>query len=305
MKKEVEKVIKEISRIILGKKREIKLVVTCLLAKGHLLIEDIPGVGKTMLAQALAKILGLKYTRIQFTSDVLPADIIGVSVFDREKQKFIFQPGPIFAQMVLSDELNRATPRTQSALLEAMEEQRVSVDGISYDLPQPFFVIATQNQRHHVGTFPLPESQMDRFLMRIHLGYPDPESERELLIGESRLDMINRINPITEVSQLIQMQQNINNIHASDAILDYVQKIMSSSRSESQKYLGLSPRAGIYLLRAARAWAMCEGREAVLPEDVQAVSGSVLEHRLDPEGIRVKGNEFRSTQTLIKSIQLI
>ena len=305
MKKEIDKVVEEISRIILGKKNEIKLVVTCLLANGHLLIEDIPGVGKTMLAQALANILGLKYTRIQFTSDVLPADILGVSVFDKEKQQFIFQPGPVFAQMVRADELNRATPRTQSALLEAMEEKRVSVDGVTHDLPEPFFVIATQNQRHHVGTFPLPESQMDRFLMRLHLGYPDSQSERELLVGENRLDMIKRIKPIMDVSQLIKLQESINQIHASEAILDYVQKIMASSRIEQQKYLGLSPRAGIYLVRAARAWAMCEGRDTILPEDIQAVSGSVLEHRLDPEGIRVKGNEFRSTQELIKSIPII
>lgn len=305
MIKEIEAIIEEVSRIILGKKLEIKLVVSCLLANGHLLIEDIPGVGKTSLAQALAKTIGLEYSRIQFTSDLLPADIVGVSIFDREEQEFKFQPGPIFAQMVLSDELNRATPRTQSALLEAMQEKRVSVDGKSYDLPKPFFVIATQNQRHHVGTFPLPESQLDRFLMRLHLGYPDTQSERSLLTGDDRFDMIRKMTPIVEIEQFKKMQDKVSKIYTSDAILDYIQKIMAVSRSDPQEYLGLSPRAGISLLKAAQAWTMCEDREEVLPEDIQSVAGSVLEHRLDPEGIRVKGTEFRSTQKLIKSISII
>lgn len=302
MKKEIENIVCEISRIILGKQREIKLVVTCLLARGHLLIEDIPGVGKTTLSQALARTMGLKYTRIQFTSDILPADIVGVSVFSKEKQEFVFQPGPVFTQMVLSDELNRATPRTQSALLEAMEERQVSVDGVTHDLPRPFFVIATQNQRHHVGTFPLPESQLDRFLMRLHLGYPDSRSERLLLTGENRFDMIKKISPVVAASRILELQDQLEKIHVSDTILDYIQKILSVSRTEPQKYLGLSPRAGISLLRAARAWALVEDREMVLPEDVQAVAGNVLEHRLDPEGTRVKGDQFRSTQLLIRSI---
>lgn len=279
-------------------------MVACLLAKGHLLIEDIPGVGKTTLAQALAKGLGLKYTRVQFTSDMLPADIIGVSVFSRETREFQFQQGPIFAQMVLADELNRATPRTQSALLEAMEERQVSADGITYPLPNPFFVIATQNQRHHVGTFPLPESQLDRFLMRLHLGYPDPGSERALLIGENRIDMLKKIEPIMPLKDLLTLQNKVDQIHASDAILDYIQKILFQSRSNPQHYLGLSPRAGIALLRAARSWALCQNREMVLPEDIQAVSGSVLEHRLNPEGTKVKGSELRSAQQLIQSIPL-
>jgi len=304
MKEEISAIIDAVGKIILGKDLEIKLVVACLLANGHLLIEDIPGVGKTTLAQALAKCLGLEYTRIQFTSDLLPADIVGVSVFDRKEQKFIFQPGPIFAQMVLSDELNRATPRTQSALLEAMEERRVSVDGISYDLPTPFFVIATQNQRHHVGTFPLPESQLDRFLMRLHLGYPNPQAERSLFIGENRLDMIRNLKSIINIDEFVELQQEVNQIHASETILDYIQNILAESRSDPQKYLGLSPRAGISLLRASRAWALCENRDMVLPEDIQAVAGSVLEHRLDSEGIRIKGDEFRSTRNLIESIKV-
>ncbi len=305
MKEKIEAVIKQVGEIILGKKLEIKLVITCLLANGHLLIEDIPGVGKTTLAQALAKIFGLNYTRIQCTSDLLPADIVGVSVFDKREQQFSFQPGPIFSQMVLSDELNRATPRTQSALLEAMEERRVSVDGKTHELPKPFFVIATQNQRHHVGTFPLPESQLDRFLMRLHLGYPDPQSERHLLTGENRFEMIKKISPLLEIAELLEIQKTIEEVFTADPILDYVQQILACSRSDPQKYLGLSPRAGISLLRAGKSWAFCSNRREVLPEDIQAVAGSVLEHRLDPEGIRVKGDEFRFTNMLIQSIKVI
>jgi MoxR-like ATPase len=302
MTDKIDAVVKQVGQIILGKDLEIKLVITCLLANGHLLIEDIPGVGKTTLAQALAKIFGLNYSRIQCTSDLLPADIVGVSVFNQEEQQFSFQPGPIFSQMVLSDELNRATPRTQSALLEAMEERRVSIDGKTHELPQPFFVIATQNQRHHVGTFPLPESQLDRFLMRLHLGYPDPQSERHLLTGENRFEMIKKITPIMKIADLLDIQTKIEDVFTADPILDYVQQILAVSRSDPQKYLGLSPRAGISLLRAAKAWAFCSGRQEVLPEDIQAVAGSVLEHRLDPEGIRVKGDEFRITNILIESI---
>jgi MoxR-like ATPase len=302
MTEKINAVVKQVGTIILGKELEIKLVITCMLANGHLLIEDIPGVGKTTLAQTLAKIFGLNYSRIQCTSDLLPADIVGVSVYDKKEQQFSFQPGPIFSQMVLSDELNRATPRTQSALLEAMEERRVSVDGKTHELPRPFFVIATQNQRHHVGTFPLPESQLDRFLMRLHLGYPDPQSERNLLTGKNRFDMIKQITPLMEINELLTIQEKVEEVFAADPILDYVQQILAVSRSDPQKYLGLSPRAGISLLKAAKAWAFCLARDKVLPEDIQAVAGSVLEHRLDPEGIRVKGDEFRVTNMLIQSI---
>lgn len=304
MKKEIDAIVREVGQIILGKDKEIRLVITCLLARGHLLIEDIPGVGKTTLAHTLAKTLGLGLSRIQCTSDLLPADIVGVSIFDREKQSFRFHAGPLFEQVVLADELNRATPRTQSALLEAMEERQVSVDGVTRQLPEPFFVIATQNQRYHVGTFPLPESQLDRFLMRIQLGYPDYESERQLLLGENRLDLVRRIEPLLTAANLMEMQDQVQNVHVSAAILDYVQNIMAASRSNPQLYLGLSPRAGINLVRAAQAWALCEERDMVLPEDIQRVAGSVLEHRLNPEGSKVKGSGYQATDQLIKSIPL-
>jgi MoxR-like ATPase len=304
MKDTIDKILAQVRQIILGKDREIRMVFTCLLAKGHLLIEDIPGVGKTTLAHALAKSLGLSYNRIQFTSDILPADIIGTSIFDKETQEFRFHEGPLFDQMVLADELNRATPRTQSALLEAMEERQVSVDGSTYQLPTPFFVIATQNQRYHVGTFPLPESQLDRFLMRISLGYPDYQSERKLLVGESRLDMLKKLEPVIPSETLLEMQSQVPKVHVSEAILDYVQSIIAGSRSGSHHYLGLSPRAGISLVRAAQSWAFTEGRDIVLPEDIQVVSGNVLEHRLDPEGSKVKQKGTPASEQLIKTIPL-
>jgi len=292
------------NQVILGKEFEIRLVFTCMLAKGHLLIEDIPGVGKTILAQSLAKTLGLSYTRIQCTSDLLPADMVGTSIFDKKKQEFRFHPGPMFDQMVLADELNRATPRTQSALLEAMEERQISVDGVTHRLPDPFFVIATQNQRYHVGTFPLPESQLDRFLMRIQLGYPDYKSERQLLTGEDRHDMVKRIEPVTPVEILKEMQAQVPNIHVSNAILDYVQDIIAGSRSNPHQFLGLSPRAGICLVRAAQAWALSENREMVLPEDIQLVAGSVLEHRLAPESSNIKSSGYLAVEQLIRTIPL-
>lgn len=302
--KDIDHIVEEIGQVILGKQKEIMLVMACLLARGHLLIEDIPGVGKTTLAQALAKILGLAFNRIQFTSDLLPADVVGVSVFDREKQAFHFHAGPLFAQMVLVDELNRATPRTQSALLEAMEEHQVSVDAVTYPLPEPFFVIATQNQRYHVGTFPLPESQLDRFFMRIQLGYPDPASERRLLTGENRLEMLKKITPTLPVDTLMKWQKQIPSVHSSPAILDYVQDIISHSRSDLKQFLGLSPRAGISLLRASQAWAFIQGRDMVLPEDVQQIAGSVLEHRLNPEGSKVRGKGYPATEQLIRSVPI-
>jgi MoxR-like ATPase len=302
MKEIIDKISDQINQVILGKEREIRLVFTCLLAKGHLLIEDIPGVGKTTLAQSLAKTLGLSYNRVQFTSDLLPADIVGTSIFNRETHDFQFHAGPIFEQMVLADELNRATPRTQSALLEAMEERQVSVDGTTHQLPDPFFVIATQNQRYHVGTFPIPESQLDRFLMRIHLGYPDHKSERKLLVGEYRGDMLKRLQPVITIEKLLQMQSQVPKVHISDAILDYIQDIIAHSRSGSHHYLGLSPRAGIALVRAAQAWALTQARDMVIPEDVQAVAGNVLEHRLDPEGSKVKHKGNPAAEQLIKMI---
>lgn len=249
----------------------------CLLARGHLLIEDVPGVGKTTLAMALARSLGLSMHRVQFTSDLLPADITGGVVFDRERQAFTFHPGPIFAQVVLADEVNRATPKTQSALLEAMEEGRVSVDGHSHALPQPFVVIATQNPSHQIGTYPLPESQLDRFLMRLALGHPDRQAEREMLNGPSRRQILDGLVPVLDHSQLLEAQHEVEQVHVAEPILDYLLDIVAASRLRGG---GLSPRAGLGLKHAAQAWAYLEGRSLVIPEDVQAVALEVMAHRL-------------------------
>ena len=266
--------------VILGKTLQIRLAVCCLLAKGHLLIEDIPGVGKTTLAHTLARLFGLDYQRIQFTSDILPADIIGSSVFDAQQNKFSFHAGPLFKQMVLADEINRATPKAQSALLEAMEERQVTVEGHTYQLPEPFFVIATQNPSYQIGTFPLPESQLDRFLMRIELGYPSRDAERELLIGQSRHSLINQLPIMLPAEQLANLQLASSRTHVSAALLDYVQDIINFTRQAEQYPWGLSPRAGLSLLAAAKVWAFMDRRQAVLPEDVQAVLPAVAGHRL-------------------------
>ncbi len=268
------------NQIILGKDRQIRLAVCCLLAKGHLLIEDMPGVGKTTLSHSLAKLFGMDYQRIQFTSDLLPADIIGSSIFVAEQRQFTFHLGPIFKQMILADEINRATPKAQSALLEAMEERQVTVDGHTYKLPEPFFVIATQNPSCHVGTFPLPESQLDRFLMRIELGYPDHRAERELLSGRSRYELLDDLPVHMPVEQLQTLQQAVGKVYVSGALLDYVQAIIAFTRQSGQYDSGLSPRAGLALLTAARAWALMAGRDAVIPEDVQAVLPAVAGHRI-------------------------
>lgn len=268
------------NQIILGKELQIRLALCCLLAKGHLLIEDIPGVGKTTLSHTLAKLLGLHYQRIQFTSDILPADIIGSSIYDINKQQFSFHYGPLFNQMILADEVNRSTPKAQSALLEAMEEHQVTVEGHTYKLPEPFFVIATQNPSHQIGTFPLPESQLDRFLMRVELGYPNHQAERELLIGQSRTHLINKLPTQLPPETLITMQNAITEIHVSAALLDYLQALIDYSRESTEYSCGLSPRAGLALLTAAKAWAFMENRDSVLPEDVQAVLPSVAGHRL-------------------------
>jgi MoxR-like ATPase len=276
----LQSVIEEAGRVILGKERQIRLALACLLARGHLLVEDLPGVGKTTLAQVLAKTLGLDLRRIQFTSDLLPADILGVSVYQRETGGFTFHPGPIFAHVVLADEVNRATPKAQSALLEAMEEHQVTVEGETRTLPEPFFVIATQNPVRHIGTFPLPESQLDRFLMRIELGYPDPRAERALLQGRDRRQLITELKPCLTPKQLLALQSVAAEAHVSDALLDYVQALVEHTRSSGRFEAGLSPRAALALLRAARAWAFIEGRRHVLPEDVQAVFPGVAVHRL-------------------------
>jgi MoxR-like ATPase len=276
---EITAALSQLNRVILGKDAQIRLCFACLLARGHLLIEDIPGVGKTTLAHAIAKSLGLSFQRVQFTSDLLPADVLGVSIYDRETGKFRFQRGPIFAQLVLADEINRASPKAQSALLEAMEERQVTLDGQSMPLPEPFFVIATQNPQEQVGTFPLPESQLDRFLMRVHLGYPAAAAERELLCGVDRRDLVNSLSPVVSVEGLRKMQQGVLEIHVAPALLDYVQALVAHTRSAAGLSVGLSPRAAIGLLRAARAWAMIAGRSAVIPEHVQAVFAAVVEHR--------------------------
>jgi MoxR-like ATPase len=273
---------RQVSQIVVGKDQQVRLALACLLAGGHLLIDDVPGVGKTTLAHALALSLGLKFNRVQFTSDLLPADVAGISVYEREKNGFVFHPGPIFTQVLLADEINRATPKTQSGLLEAMEERQVTTDGVTRSLPEPFFVIATQNPAHQVGTFPLPESQLDRFLMCLSLGYPDPAAERALLMGEDRRAMLKTIEPVMRPEELVDAQRSLRAIHASGALVDYVQALALASRSGKLFAEGLSPRAVLALLQAARAWAALEGRDHVIPEDVQALLVPVCAHRLRP-----------------------
>ncbi|MCG6969157.1 MAG: AAA family ATPase [Gammaproteobacteria bacterium] len=275
-----DSVVNQAGTIILGKKRQLSLALACLLARGHLLIEDLPGVGKTTLAHVMAKILGLDYSRIQFTSDLLPADILGVSIFDRTAGAFQFHPGPVFSQVILADEINRATPKAQSALLEAMEEHQVSIEGETRPLPKPFFVIGTQNPTYQVGTFPLPESQLDRFLMRIELGYPDKTAERALLTGEDRRDLLEKIEPCLDIEQLLEIQGVVDQVHTSEALLDYLQAILEHTRKSPDYVSGLSPRAGLALLHCAKAWALMLGRNHVLPEDVQTVLPFVVSHRL-------------------------
>jgi MoxR-like ATPase len=278
----LDDVMKRAGQIILGKDRQIRLAMTTILARGHLLIEDVPGVGKTTLSHVLASLLGLQYQRIQFTSDLLPADIVGVSIFDRDSSTFRFHPGPVFSQVILADEINRASPKAQSALLEAMEEHQVTADGQTMKLPEPFFVIATQNPSHQIGTFPLPESQLDRFLMRIKLGYPDQAAERALLKGEDRRELIAQITPAMRLDELLVLQKEVTQVFVSDALIDYVQALINHTRDSTRFEMGLSPRAGLALLRAAQSWALMAGRKQVLPEDVQAIAPSVVGHRLRP-----------------------
>jgi MoxR-like ATPase len=274
----------QVNALVLGKPREVDLAFACLLAGGHLLIEDLPGLGKTTLARALAATLGLSFQRMQFTADLLPSDILGVSIYEQEKRGFSFHPGPVFTQLLLADEINRAPPRTQSALLEAMAEHQVTIDGVSHTLPNPFFVIATQNPVDLAGTFPLPDSQLDRFLLRIALGYPSAEAEREMLIGADRRDLIAQTLPLIATEDVLVLRNAIGRIHASPALVNYVQALLTESRRHPQIRVGLSPRAGLALLRAARALALLRGREFVLPEDVQSVFEEVAAHRLVPQG---------------------
>lgn len=278
----IHAVAKQVGQIIVGKDLQIRQSLVCLLAGGHLLIEDVPGVGKTTLAHALAVSLGLKFNRIQFTSDLLPADVVGISIFDREKNGFAFHPGPVFTQVLLADEINRATPKTQSALLEAMEERQVTADGVTRNLPDPFFIIATQNPTHQIGTFQLPESQLDRFLMCLSLGYPDVASERALLMGEDRRALLKTMRMAMQPAELMEAQRALKQVHTSTSLIDYVQALAQASRQNGAFAEGLSPRAAIALVQAARAWAAMEGRNHVIPEDVQAVLVPVTAHRLRP-----------------------
>lgn len=304
MNSALQHVIRQAEQVIVGKPLQIRYALACLLARGHLLIEDLPGVGKTTLAHVLARTLGLQFQRIQFTSDLLPADILGVSVYQRDSGQFEFHAGPIFAQMILADEVNRATPKAQSALLEAMEEQQVTIEGVTRPLPAPFFVIATQNPSHQIGTFPLPESQLDRFLMRIQMGYPDAQAERGLLSGVDTRELVAGLAAQLDSAQLLALQAQVKQVFVAPALLDYVQAILKFTRESARYAHGLSPRAGLALLSAARAWALLDGRTAVLPEDVQAVIPGIVSHRLQTLGERSQQHSDALARGLIEAIAI-
>ncbi|URI09111.1 AAA family ATPase [Aquincola tertiaricarbonis] len=293
----------QISTIIVGKRPQIEDCVACLLAGGHLLIEDVPGVGKTTLAHTLAVSLGLHFSRVQFTADLMPSDLVGVSVFERSTESFVFHPGPVFAQVLLADEINRAGPKTQSALLEAMEEHQVTVENHTRPLPRPFFVIATQNPTDQLGTYPLPESQLDRFLMRITLGYPDRASERALLAGEDRRAAITRLQPVMTPEQLLAVQQAVLQVHASEALLDYLQALIAATRSGEWFVEGLSPRAALAVLRAAKAHALIGGRGHVAPDDVQAILAQAIAHRLVPVAGAGRGS-VEQVRAMVEAVPL-
>ncbi|WP_374591314.1 AAA family ATPase [Aquabacterium sp.] len=303
--------IDQVSTIIVGKRPQIEDSITCLLAGGHLLIEDVPGVGKTTLAHTLAASLGLQFARVQFTADLLPSDLTGVTVYERPSEanggsgsgRFVFHPGPVFTQVLLADEINRAGPKTQSALLEAMEEKQVTIEGQSHALPEPFFVIATQNPSDQLGTFALPESQLDRFMMRVTLGYPDTWSERQLLAGRDRREAVAALKAVMAPEQLMQAQEAVRRIFVSDALLDYVQAVIAATRSGHWFTQGLSPRAGLALLNAARARALLKKREHVSPDDVQAVAAAVIAHRLVPVAQAGRGS-VEQTQAMLAAIAL-
>jgi len=281
MPNQLQAAVEQVSRVLLGKDRAVRLSVVCMVARGHLLIEDLPGLGKTTLAQALARVTGLDYKRVQFTSDMLPADLTGFSMYDKESGQFRFQEGPLFCQFLLADEINRCSPKTQSALLEAMEERQVSVDGVSRQLPEPFFVIATQNPHSLAGTFPLPESQLDRFLMRISLGYPDAAAEREILQGRNPRENMSEIEQVLLAEYMLTLQNAVSQIKASDVVMDYVQRLIKATRESGLFVHGISPRGGLALMQASKAWAMLEGRDYLSPDDIQAVVAPVFSHRLN------------------------
>ncbi|MBU2885093.1 MoxR family ATPase [Gilvimarinus agarilyticus] len=301
MRDNVSQVVAEVGKVLLGKEREVQLALTCLLANGHLLIEDLPGMGKTTLAHALAKVVGLNYQRVQFTSDMLPADILGVSIFDQAASEFSFHPGPIFSQLLLADEINRTTPKTQSALLEAMEERQVTIDGDTRPLPQPFFVIATQNPQSQMGTFPLPESQLDRFLMCISLGYPDPEAEMALFKGGDSRRLIDQLPTLMTPATLLSIRQDIEKISASDSVLSYLQRLVHLTRHDSQYTHGLSPRGALGLLHCAKAWAYMQNRDYLIPEDIQAVVPSVVTHRVMADSF----SEQAPMEKLLQSVDIL
>lgn len=294
----------EAGKVILDKDREIALTLCCILANGHLLIEDIPGVGKTTLVKTLARLMDLETSRIQFTNDLLPADIVGSSIYDSDRKGFVFHRGPIFAQLVLGDELNRATPKTQSACLQAMEEHKVTVDGVTHPLPEPFFLIATQNPRQQIGTFSLPESQLDRFLMRIELGYPSREAEKKLLLGESRLSLVEDLKPVFRPAELLQMQAAAKSVHLSESIINYIQNIVAKTRERHSTGRGLSPRGALCLVHAAQAWALLQRRQMVLPEDVQAIAIPVMGHRLNPAEDLTGETGTRLAEDILASVRV-
>ena len=288
-RQKIKSILDQLNTVLVGKSVQVQDCVACLLAGGHLLIEDVPGVGKTTLAHALARTFGLQFSRVQFTADLMPSDLAGVSVFERSKEAFVFHAGPIFAQVLLADEINRASPKTQSALLEAMEEKQVTVEGETRPLPSPFFVIATQNPHDQLGTYALPESQMDRFLMRISLGYPDRQAERQLLAVTDRRDLVTQLPPLLTADELLQLQQAVLRIHVAEPLLDYVQDLIAATRSGRWFLQGLSPRAGIALVRAAQAQALISGRDYAAPDDVQAILPQTIAHRLIPVGDAGRG----------------
>lgn len=303
--RQVDNIVAEIGNVLLGKEHQIKLALACLFAKGHLLIEDLPGMGKTTLAHALANALGLSYNRIQFTSDLLPSDILGVSVFDKNSSQFEFHPGPVFTQVLLADEINRTTPKTQSALLEAMEEEQVTVEGETRPLPKPFFVIATQNPVTQSGTFPLPESQLDRFLMRIELGYPDKTAERALFEGEDPRKKLVKMPVCIEPDQLISIQKNVDTVQASDSLLDYLQRLVQYTRTSKEFSYGISPRGALALLRCAKTWALIHGRKHVLPEDLQTVMPPVIAHRVRDAADYADQSGYALVERVLNTVDVI
>jgi len=303
--KAIQTCLQQLNHVILGKEHQVKLALTCLIAKGHLLIEDLPGMGKTTLSHALSNSLGLSYQRIQFTSDLLPGDILGLNIFDRNKGSFEFHPGPIFANIILADEINRASPKTQSALLEAMEEGQVTHEGETRTLPQPFFVIATQNPSEQAGTHPLPESQLDRFMMRISLGYPTEAAEKQLLRGSNRRDLLTQMQACLQADTLEKIQALVSKVKCADSLVDYLYRLVAFTRQNSNCSHGLSPRAAISLLHAAKAWALIDGRNHLLPDDIQAVFPCVAEHRINNGQTQaVNQSDNPISQNVLRSVDI-